>query len=54
MFIQSVAQSAIRRTRKLRASWVNRSSESGKDKSGFGASLLIVFVVLLVVLFGLK
>ena len=53
MFIQAVAQSAIGRTRKLRASWVNRSPESGKNKSGFGA-LLIVFVVLLVVLLGLK
>jgi len=53
MFIQAVAQSAIRRTRKLRASWVSRGPESGKNKSGFGA-LLIVFVVLLVVLLGLK
>ena len=54
MFIQAIAQSAIARSRKLRASWVGASARSGNKKSGFVSTIVLLIVFVLILMLGLK
>jgi hypothetical protein len=53
MFIQTVAQSVIRRGRKFGISWM-KSNSSHEKNAGKGALLLVIAVVAMMLLFGLK
>ena len=54
MFIQTIAQSAIARARKLRSSWARPTLDGENEKSGFGGFAILLIVFLLILFVGLK
>ena len=54
MFIQTIAQSAIARARKLRLSWARPKVNGDNEKSGFGGLAILLIVFLLILFIGLK
>jgi hypothetical protein len=54
MFIQTLAQSAIARARKLRPFLARPRLNGGEEKTGFGGFFILLIVFLLVLFVGLK